>query len=71
MQIAQNLASVLSVVTMKVSTPLTKFGFQKINLILKMCSVIQISKALIYQMEKQHTLMLKITGLYIKLALIR
>ena len=52
MQIAQNLASVLLVVTMKVSTPLTKFGFQKINLTLKMCSVIQISKALIYQMEK-------------------
>ena len=71
MQIAQNLASVLLVVTMKVSTPPTKFGFQKINLILKMCSVIQISKALIYQMEKQHTLMLKITGHYIKLPLIK
>ena len=71
MQIAQNLASVLLVVTMKVSTPLTKFGFQKINLNPTMCLAIQISKALIYQMEKQHTLMLKITGFYIKLALIR
>ena len=47
MQIVQNLVSVHLVVMTKVSTRQIKFGSQKINLNLRMYSVIQTLKALI------------------------